>query len=124
MELLNPEKSICNKEVSHLTSAVIEYICSPVRVLSSSWIRVLIQRHTVETSKAMGVSWEMSRYPVKDNADTVLMHVIHEIHEIGRCAVSAGRCVVICNLIAPGAVKRILCNTHKLYMGITHFLNV
>ena len=101
MEFLDPEQSICREEVGNLIAAIVEYISAPVRMLSSSWIRMLIEWHSIETSKSVCIPREMCRYPIEDNADSLAVHVINEIHKIYGITISAGRCVVIGNLVSP-----------------------
>lgn len=49
------------------------------------------------------------------------MQIINKIFKLFRCSVAGGRCVIARYLIAPGTVKRMLCNSHQLYVGIAHF---
>ena len=69
MELLDPVKSICNKEVFHLIFAEIKNLGPPVRMLSLSGIRILITAGSVKLRQTMGILREMSRNPVQDNTD-------------------------------------------------------
>ena len=52
------------------------------------------------------------------------MQIINKIFKLFRCSVAGGRCVIARYLIAPGTVKRMLCNSHQLYVGIAHFFYV
>ena len=124
MELLKPEQCIGNQEILYLISGIIKDIGTPVRMLSTPWIRMLIQWHAVKPSQTMCIFWKMCRYPIQDHIDSILMHVIHKIHKIFRQTISSGRCIIIRHLIAPGPIKRILCNTHQFNMRISHFFNI
>ena len=101
MEFLDPEQSICREEVCHLIAAIVKYICTPVRMLSSSWIWMLIERHSIKASKSVRIPRKVRWYPVKDNADSLAVHIINEIHKIYGITISAGRCIVIGNLVSP-----------------------
>ena len=101
MELLDPEQSICREEVCHLIAAIVKYICAPVRMLSSSWIRMLIERHPIKTSKSVRIPRKVCWHPVEDNTDSLAVHIINEIHKIYCITISAGRCIIIGNLVAP-----------------------
>ena len=124
MELFYPEQCICSEKIGNLIAAIIKYISSPVRMLSTSWIRMLIERHAVKSSKAMGVSREMCRYPVKNDTNSLAVHIIYKIHKVYCITVSAGWSIIIRNLISPGTIKWILRDSHKLDMGIAHVLNI
>ena len=66
----------------------------------------------------------MSRDPVEDDADAVLVHVIHKILEILRQAVAGGGGVITRDLIAPAAVEGMLGDAHQLDVGVAHVLDV
>ena len=86
--LLHPEKCVRNKEVLHLRSSVIINLCAPVRVLSLSRIFMFIHSRSVKVCKTVRVFREMSRNPVKNDADFLSVQIIHQVFEILRCSVS------------------------------------
>ena len=88
MELVHPEHSVGNKEIRHLILAIIKHLGSPVRMLSLAWIRIFIDTAAIKISKSMGIPWKMSRNPVKNNANSLAVHIIHKIHEILRSSIS------------------------------------
>ena len=122
MELLNPEQGIGNQEIPHFILSEIKNLRSPVRMLPFPRIRIFESRSAVKVRQAVGVSWEMRRYSVKDDAYLVPVKVIYHPRKIFRRAVPGGRRVVACYLISPGAVKRMLGNADQLHMGISHIL--
>ena len=67
---------------------------------------------------------EMSRYPIKDHTNIMLMHIIYKVCKIIRCSITGCRCIVACHLIPPGTIKRMLHHRHQFYMGISHFFTV
>ena len=87
-------------------------------------IFIFIEGMAVKISQSVGVLWKMGRYPVQNDADTVFMEIIYKIHEILWRAISGGRRKISGYLIAPGAVIGMFRNSHKLYMGISHFLHI
>ena len=95
-----------------------------MRMCSLSRICMLIQMTSVKTCKAVQISWEMSRYPIKYYSDSLLMQIVYKVHEIIRCTVSACRTVIPCHLIAPTCIKRMLHYRHNLHMSIIHLLYV
>ena len=88
MILLYPEQRIGDKEVGNLGTSKVKYKCAPVRMLSQPRVLMLIQTASVKSCKSKCILREVCRYPVKDNANTLVMHIIHEIHEILRSPVS------------------------------------
>ena len=93
-------------------------------MLSLSRILVFIQCCTVKTSQSKLILRKMCRYPVQNNANAMIMHIIHKIHEVRRCTVSGCRSIIAGYLIAPGTIKRMLRKTDQLHMRITHFQNI
>ena len=112
MTLLNPVKSICDQEVLNLRAAIIVNLSSPVRMFSLSRICMLIYCSSVKIHQTMGILREMCRYPVKNNADLILVEIINHIFEILRCSVSGSRCIISGYLISPGTIKRMLGDSH------------
>ena len=104
MVLFGPEQGIGNQEIGNLRSSVIINQSSPVRMCSLPRIGVFIDAGAVKRCQSIAVSWEMSRYPVQNYADSLLMHIIHEIHKIVRRTVAAGRRIISGYLVAPGSV--------------------
>ena len=119
-----PVECISYQEVLHLGLSVIKNLRSPVRMLSETRIRVLVACFAVEIGKAMGIFWKMCRHPVQNHTDSGIVQDIHHFHKVLRTAVARSRCKVARNLIAPGAVKGVLRNTHELHMGVAHIVAV
>ena len=88
MEHIEPEHCRRNEEACNLISAVVEYICAPFLVLAYSPVLILIAACAVKAGKAVSVLGEVSGNPVEDNADTLLMGAVYEIHKILRLAVT------------------------------------
>ena len=104
MVLLGPEQRVGNQEISNLRPSVVVDQGTPVRVCALSRILMLVNTASVEACQAVGITREMSRYPVQDHADALFMHIIHEIHKIIRRAIPACRRIVAGYLIAPGFI--------------------
>ena len=122
--LFCPEQCVCDQEVLDFRTTVIVDQCAPVRMGTFSRIEVLVQAGSVKGSQSKRITRKMCRYPVQNHADALCMHIVHEIHEIFRCAVTTGRCIVSGHLIAPGTVKRVLHNRHQLNMRIAHLFYI
>ena len=89
-----------------------------------SGVLMFIQAGAVEIRQPEPVSGKMCGHPVQYHADPVLVHHIHEIHEIFRRAVTAGRRIIAGHLIAPGLIQRMLHDRHEFNMCIPHFLYI
>ena len=124
VEVFHPVEGIRDQEVFNLIFTVVKDLCAPVRMFSLSRVRVLVERLSVKVGKSMGVFREVSRNPVQDHADALFMKIVYEVHELLRSAVTGGRCVVSGDLVAPGTVIRMFCNSHELYMGVAHLLHI
>ena len=122
--LVDPVHDVGDQEVADLGFAQVKDLGAPVGVLAAAGIRIFKDAAAVESGKAVGIRTEVGGNPVKDNTDACLMQGIDQVHEILGLAVSGGRRIVACDLIAPGAVKRMLGNTHQLYVGKRNVLEV
>ena len=121
---LRPVHGVGDQEVLYLRLSVVEDQGSPVGMLTLSGILVLIDMGAVKAGQPEVVLGEVGRYPVQDNADPLLVHIVHEIHEVFRCSVSAGGGEISRYLVAPGTVKGMLHHRQKLDVGIAHLLHV
>ena len=124
VELVDPVHDVGDQEVADLGFTQVKDLGAPVRVLAAAGVRIFKDAAAVKFGKAVGIRAEVGGNPVKDNADTCFMQGVDQVHEILGLAVSGGRRVVACDLIAPGAVERMLGNTHQLYVGKRNVLEV
>src|SRR5207245_1321594 len=99
---------IGNQEVFDFTAAIVEDQRTPFLVLSLTCIGIFIKVRTVKVAEGSTVLGEMRRYPVQEDTDTLLVHIIHEILKVFGGTEATGRCIVASNLVAPGAIIRIL----------------
>ena len=56
----------------------------------------------------MRVARKVCRYPVKQDANAVLMTVVNKETEIIRLPEAAGWCEIAGRLVTPGGIKRVL----------------
>ncbi len=78
----------------------------------------------VEIGEPVLVGRKVRRHPVEDDADAPLVQVIDEVHEVLRRAVAGGRREIARDLIAPGAVERVLHDGQQLHVGEAHLDHV
>ena len=121
---IQPEQGVSNKEVADFFSAVVENISAPLEMFSPSGVLMFIQCCAVEPPQTEFVFGEVSRHPVQNDANAVLMAGVDKFFEHGRCAVTAGRCVISCHLIAPAAVKRMFFHRQQFNVAEAHFFYI
>ena len=124
MILLCPEQGIGNEEILHLRPSVIIDQGSPVRMRALARILMLIDTASVKAGQAISIPGKMCRNPVQNHANPLLMKIIHKIHKVIRCSVTAGRRIVTSHLISPGSVKRMFHHRHQFHMSIAHLLYI
>src|SRR5262249_49807220 len=108
MVLDQPEQGVADQKAADLISSVIEHKRIPVGVLSFSRIGVLVKMRSVEIAEASLVFRKVRGDPVQNHADSMLVKIVHEKHEVGRRAEAAGGSEVTGGLIAPGTVEGVL----------------
>ena len=119
-----PEQGIGNQEVFHLRTSIVVKERSPVRMLALPRVKMLVEAGAVEARQSKGVLGEMGRNPVQDHADTLLMHIVHEIHEVLRRTVARRGRIIPGHLITPGLIQRMLHDRHYLHMRVTHLFHI
>ena len=122
MVFVQPEQRVREQEIPHFVAPVVEDQRAPVRMRALARIGVLVKMRAVEFRQPVRVAREMRRRPVQNHAKSFVMAAIHEIHEIVRRAVTAGRREIADRLIAPRAVKRMLHDGHQLDVRVAHLL--
>ena len=124
MELFKPEHGIGNQEALNLRAAIIEVRRTPFPVLGALLVVRLIKRLSIEVAQSLLIFAKMSRYPVHDDSDAILMCLVNEITEIIRLTVAARHRKISRSLIPPGTIERMLTERHELNMRIVHFLRI
>ncbi len=64
------------------------------------------------------------RHPIQNHANSLLMHIIHKIHEILGSAIPSRRGKISLRLISHGNLRSIFHHRKQLHMGITHLRQV
>ena len=124
MILLCPEQSVGDQEIFHLRTSVIVDQGSPMRMHTLSGIQMLVQTCAVKIRKTEGIFGEVSRHPVQDHADPLLVHVVHKVHKVLTASIAAGGGIITGYLISPGFVQRMFHNRHQFHMGVSHFFYI
>ena len=101
MVYIFPEQCIGNQEIRYLRTSVIVNQRTPVRMRALARIEMLVQAGAIKCAQSERIARKMSRYPVQNDTNPLLMHIVHEIHKILRCAIPGGRCIVAGHLIPP-----------------------
>lgn len=119
-----PEDGVADEEVSYFIAVEVEDLGAPVRVFSLAGVLVFIETGPVVAGQSPGISREMGRHPVDDDADAGLVEGLDKFHEIAGCAVPRGGGEVARCLIAPGTVKRMFRDGQEFDVGEAHILHV
>ena len=96
----------------------------PVRVPASSRVFVLVDMHCHQNAPGRVRHWEVGRHPVDDDADTILVALVHEEFEIIRCCHNGWWEKTIRRADTPRAVKRVFADRQYFYVGVAHGLDV
>ncbi len=93
-------------------------------MLALARVHVLIKIGAVEFGERVRIFREMRWDPIHDHADAGLVARVDEVTQLIRRAESAAGCVVVGNLITPGAFERVFGDGQQLDMGVTHLQHV
>src|ERR1700693_2108270 len=108
MVFLEPEKSVCDQEVTYFVSTIVEDQRAPIPVFSLPRIGVFVKPCSVELSQSKGVLGEMPRNPVQNDSDALLVATFDEMPKLVRIPKPARWRIVTGDLVTPGTVKRML----------------
>jgi hypothetical protein len=108
MEFLEPIERIVGEEGGDFLATEIVDRGVPVRVVTLTWIGVLIECGAVEMCQPVLVGWKVRRHPVEDDAKARFVRDIDEVLEPGRIAKARSRREQTCRLIAPTGIERML----------------
>ncbi len=73
----------------------------PVRVIAFTGIGVFEEVAAVKKARAGFIRREVRGNPIQDNADVVLMEVIHQVHKVLGIAIAAGGGEITGSLVTP-----------------------
>ena len=121
---VEPKESVADEKIAHLVAAVIEDERAPILVLALARIHVLVKIGAIELGQRVRILRKMRRHPVHDHADTGLMTFVDEMAEIIGRTEPAGRCVIMCDLIPPGTLERMLGNRQQFNVRMTHLQHI
>ena len=117
---VEPAERAAQQKAADLVASIVEDRAAPVRVHSESRVGVLEEVRPIEVLQPELVRRKVRRHPVQHDADTVLVQVVDQKHEVLRRAVAAGWCEVPGDLVAPRLVERVLHHGHELDVRESH----
>ena len=85
-------------------------------MLALAGIFVLIEMRSVEVTKACLVFWKMRGNPIQNYADSSLVKVVDEIHEVVGRSEPAGGGEIAEGFVSPGTVEGVLHDGKKFDM--------
>ena len=117
VKLMQPIQRVGNEEVLDLCPPKVEDIRTPIGVLPPLWIGVLEQRSAVKACESPFVLWKVSRHPISNHANAVLVQYIDHRAQVVGGSVPRGWRVVARHLVAPRLPIRILGDRQQLNVG-------
>ena len=84
MEFFQPEYCAGKQEIPDLVAAIVIDQGAPFEMFTAARVMVFIELGTVEPGQCMCIFWEMSRYPIQEYTDVMLMEIIDKITKIIR----------------------------------------
>ena len=124
MVFLQPEKSVCDKEVTYFAPTEVEDQRAPIAVFTLPRIGMFVKARSVELSQSKVVLREMARNPVHNDSDALLVATIDEMTKLVRVPKAARWRIVTGDLVTPGTVKRMLGDGQQFDMGVAHFFDI
>ena len=82
VELLEPEERVAEQKRADLVTAVVEDQRAPILMFALARVRMLVQRGAVEFREAVPILREMTRHPVENDAEPVMVALVDEIAEV------------------------------------------
>src|SRR5580704_8740421 len=120
MKFLQPIERVGKKKFADFIASEVEDKRAPLAMLAFARVFVLVERGAVETKQSVRVAGEMRGDPIENHSDAGLVAGVDEIAKIvGRAEARSGR-EISCDLIAPGAGKRMLHHGHQFQMRVAH----
>src|ERR1700730_7469219 len=108
MVFFQPEKSVCDQEVTHFAPTKVEDQRAPIAVFSLPRIGVFGKPCSVELSQSKSVLGEGARNPGRNESAALLVGAIDEMTKLVRIPKTARWRIVTGDLVTPGTVKRML----------------
>ena len=103
-----PGKCTSDKETSDFVTTVVKNQSAPVLVKTLTWISVLVESRTVKFRKCKTISRKVSRHPVHNHADSVLVKRIDKEHKVLRRPETISRREEPRHLITPRTIEGML----------------
>src|SRR5205085_9745893 len=85
---------------------------------------MLVEMRSIEISQACFVLRKMRRNPIENYADTALVKMVDQEHEIIGIAKARRRRKVSERLISPRSVEGMLHDRHQFHMGVALFMEI
>src|SRR5438876_5444363 len=101
MVLAQPEQSIGKQKSAYFRASIIKDVGSPLFMFSLMRVRIFVEMSTIKVAQGKAVFGKVGGYPVEQDADALLMHVVHKVLKILRGAKATGGGVVACDLVSP-----------------------
>src|SRR5437773_12578530 len=108
MVLAQPEQSIGKQNSAYFTTSIIKDAGSPLFMFSLTRVRIFIEMSTIKVAHGKAVFRKVRGYPVEQDANALLMHVVHNVLKILWGAKATSRGILPCDLVSPRLIVGIL----------------
>src|SRR5690606_9426060 len=71
--LFEPKECTADQKITDFVTSKVKDLGAPVLMLSLSRVRVFIKMGSIKESQSMGITWEMGRNPVENDANPMLV---------------------------------------------------
>src|ERR1700730_1359632 len=89
MVFVEPEQSVCDQEVPNFAPPEVKNECAPIAVFALPRISVFVKTCTVKLSQPESILGEVTRNPVQDDSDSLLVTAIDEMAKFVRISKTA-----------------------------------
>ena len=112
---VHPQPGGAAQKAAHLPAVVVEVAGAPLALTHVAV--VLVQVGAVKLCQRVSIGGKVHRYKIHDDADAHAVAGVDKAGKLGGGAVAAGHREVAGGLVAPAAVKGVLCQRQQLHMG-------
>ncbi len=101
MIFAQPEQGACDQEIAHLGPSIVKNVGAPLFVLAFVGIGIFIEVSAIKVAQGILILGKVRRHPVEQDANALLVEILHKGLKVLRGAVTTGRRKVVRDLVAP-----------------------
>ena len=101
MIAIEPEDCVAKQKGPYFVAVIVEDRRLPVGMETLTRVGVLVQVCAIEVGQTVFVIGKVRWHPIEVHADTMLVQIIHQVHEILRGSEARAGSVIAGDLISP-----------------------